>query len=76
MKLTATTVVLIGALICLTGTFLLARLDLSPEQQNFLRALVAVILGLFFMQVGYAQCLRDKLVREMAKHRPPVDVRE
>jgi uncharacterized protein YacL len=60
MRLTATVVVEIGALICLSGTLLLAELELSPHEIAFLRALVAIILGLFFMQIGYAQSLREK----------------
>jgi hypothetical protein len=60
MRLTATVVVEIGALICLTGTLLLARLELSPHEIAFLRALVVVVFGLFFMQIGYAQSLRQK----------------
>jgi uncharacterized membrane protein YczE len=60
MKLTSTVVVEIGALICLSGTLLLARLDLSPHEMAFLRALIAVVIGLFFMQIGYAQSLRQK----------------
>lgn len=60
MRLTATVVVEIGALISLTGTLLLARLELSPHEMAFLRALIAVLIGLFFMQIGYAQSLREK----------------
>ena len=60
MKLTPTVVVQIGALICLSGTLLLATLELSPNERAFLRALVAVVIGLFFMQIGYAQSLREK----------------
>jgi hypothetical protein len=60
MRLTATVVVEIGALICLTGALMLAKLELSPHEMAFLRALIAVVIGLFFMQIGYAQSLRQQ----------------
>jgi uncharacterized protein YacL len=73
MKLTPTVVVQIGALICTTGTLLLSRLPMSPHEIAFLRALIAVILGLFFMQIGYAQSLRNKMKAEMETRPPPRD---
>lgn len=67
MKLTPTVVVQIGALIGTFGTLLLARMDLSPHEAEFLRALALVILGLFFTQIGYAQSLRGKSTDDSEK---------
>ncbi len=71
MKLSPTVVVQIGALICVCGVLLLARLELSSHEIAFLRALVAIILGLFFIQIGYAQTLRETMMRDPEK-RPPL----
>ena len=76
MKLTATVVVELGSVIALVGSLLLARLNVSPEETEFLRALVIVILGLFFIQIGYAQYLREKLLGDLEKRRPPGNARE
>jgi hypothetical protein len=73
MKLTPTVIVELGSLVCLAGTLCLAGLDLSPEEKDSLRALVAVILGLFFMQIGYARYVSDALRGDLEKRRPPGD---
>jgi hypothetical protein len=68
MKLTPTVVVQIGALIGAIGTLLLARMDLSPHEADFLRGVALVILGLFFTQIGYAQSLREKPEADAQMH--------
>ena len=60
MKLLPTIVVEIGALICLSGVLLLEKLELSPADMAFIRAMFAVIIGLFVVQVGYAQSLAER----------------
>jgi Na+/melibiose symporter-like transporter len=67
LKTMSPVVVQIGALICITGVLLLARLSLSPHERLFVHALVAVMLGLFFMQIGYAQSLRERVRRDPKK---------
>lgn len=69
MKFTATIVVEIGALICVFGVLLMRTIELSPHEVAFLRALVGIIVGLFFIQIGYAQSLREKTA-EKPERRP------
>jgi len=60
MKLTPTIVVQFGALICAWGTLQLSRLELQPHEIALVRALIAIVLGLFYIQIGYAGCLSQK----------------
>jgi hypothetical protein len=76
MKLTPTLVVEIGALAAVSGVLLLTTIQLSPNEIALLRALSAIVLGLFFMQVGYAQSLRERILAELDKRRLPPDGRE
>jgi hypothetical protein len=76
MKLTPTLVVEIGALVAVSGVLLLTTVQLSATEIAFLRALSAIILGLFFMQIGYAQSLRERTLGELDKRRLPPDGRE
>jgi hypothetical protein len=73
MKLTAAAVFQVGALICVTGALLVARLALSPHEILLVRALVAIILGLFFIQIGYAQSQREEVIRDLEKRPAPSD---
>jgi len=76
MKLTPTLVVEIGALIAISGVLLLTTIQLSPTEIALLRALSAIIIGILFMQIGYAQSLRERIMRELDKDRLPPDERE
>lgn len=76
MKLTPTVVVQIGAFISISGTLLMTALELSPHEIVFFRALAASILGLFFIQIGYAQSLSEKIADDLKKDRAPNDSEE
>jgi hypothetical protein len=67
--LTPTVVVELGAIVCTAGTLLLAKLDLSPEDRDLLRALAVVMVGFFFMAIGYAQSLHAEKTDGLKK--PP-----
>jgi hypothetical protein len=73
MKLTPTIVVEIGALIGVSGALMMVRIELSADQVAFLRALTAIIIGFFFIQVGYAQSLRERIEIKLMKQPPRPD---
>jgi hypothetical protein len=76
MKLTPTIVVMIGALIAVSGVLLLTTIRLSATEVAFLHALSAIVLGFCFIQVGYAQRLRERIMCELAKLYLPPDKQE
>lgn len=76
MRFTPTVVVEIGAILTVTGVLLLERLDLPTSELHFLQALIAVVLGLFFIQIGYAQSLQAGTRNGGEKRRPPDDAAE
>jgi hypothetical protein len=69
--MTPTVIVQTGALICGSGVLLMQTIELSADEITFLRALVAIVIGLFFIQVGYAQSLRENAARDPKKQLPP-----
>ena len=76
MKLTPTVVVQFGALICAWGTLLLSRLELSPHEIDLVHALIAIVLGFFYIQIGYAGSLSQKPADDPQKRTPPRDKAE
>jgi peptidoglycan biosynthesis protein MviN/MurJ (putative lipid II flippase) len=70
LKLTPAVVVEVGALICVSGVLLLVRLELSEHELLLVRTLAVILIGLLFIQIGYAQSLRERVVDDLKK-RPP-----
>ena len=76
MKLTPTVVVQIGAFVSISGTLLMTLHERSPHELVFFRAFAAITLGLFFIQIGYAQSLSEKAADDQKKDRALSDSEE